>query len=223
MTDASVTPLLLIDDELIALAIYENKATPPSGLPTVDVQSADEILTAAQRGIRSLKVRGFVNGGEIDPEIRRRAEPILSGRPLLETMVLGEKDDLALFGTVSRYYSSAGGILGEAILSDGIHSIWQTNDLQCSALLQEAVIAVFKDGVTENGNEPEVVGYRLVMSIAAEDKETARRYAIAQNSVSRLLFENSTWTSIDVTTQLDDVLGDIVARLGERTADVERR
>src|SRR3954463_15314949 len=50
--------LLLTDDELVALAVEQSKAW-PTGLPTVDVQTADGLYAAALRGRRSLAVRGF--------------------------------------------------------------------------------------------------------------------------------------------------------------------
>ena len=60
---AKIDSVIVADDEVVALAIAAGGAW-LGPLPTVDESSRDDLLSAAARGMRSLRVRALTEGGE---------------------------------------------------------------------------------------------------------------------------------------------------------------
>jgi len=110
------------DDELVAIATQYQRPW-PLPLPTVDVESADQLKISALRGMRSLLTRGGVlEGGDFQPGLARLASVVGASTTL--TSYVGDREGNVVdwgfgFGAVE----ASDGWLVDEINALGLHRL----------------------------------------------------------------------------------------------------
>lgn len=136
--------LLLTDDEVVALACARSAAW-PGGLPTVDHEDRDQLLSAAFRGDRSLLVRGLRRPDSPDSEAETLADAAIGSTTRIAVYLGDTSFARATWGLASSHYGGSEAWVLETISPVGIHRLgWQPVDEHLgylSALLAGAVEA----------------------------------------------------------------------------------
>lgn len=91
--DVAVTPLVLTDDEVMALAATSGRAW-WTGLRSVDITSDEDMTTATGRGLRSLAVRGLLTDDGLPDATLAIAVTCLGQRPWAVVAQVDDEDQV---------------------------------------------------------------------------------------------------------------------------------
>lgn len=198
---------LLTDDELVALSVDREQAW-PTALPTVPSQSTSALFAAANRGRRSLAVRGLLEelatgksplASNIDDFLRATR---LTGATICPT---GRPDLVAGGGIVLAAPLGARDWICDTFTANGVHRF----DRCSSGVALERVLGlahkVFAEGVTDLGSAAE-----MGIAISSQDHSGAKAIVTKGSIVEAVPGAGSTFTVTATYTQLDL---ELVARL----------
>jgi hypothetical protein len=164
------------DDELVALAVDVGRAW-PAPLPTVAVEDASALVASAERGVRSLLVRGGLRGDELD--LRLQAVAAAAGS---RTVIVGYlADDAGRPLADAAAYAAIGtddGWLRDEILPMGLHQFARFEDT--------AAVAAYFSSITTTVHEhglADEYGEGAAFCVSSPTAVGARALAVARGSV----------------------------------------
>ena len=136
--------LLLTDDEVVAIAVDALVAW-PSALPTVDVEDAEQLTAAMQRGRRSLQIRGMATDDDDQTSSLNVARGLAGGAGHIHVYLGDDKLQRASW-SFTTVLGQAGDLWCTDILtSDGTHRLVETSRddalTYLTALLEGAFVA----------------------------------------------------------------------------------
>jgi len=142
------TVSLVLDDELVAIAVKEGRVW-PSVLPTL--VGADEPVRerALERGLRSLRLRGKLGSGPEDPllaPLQEHADIVLRGLPVLSTY-LGVSLRVDLRFSCTLHHRAGTSWLSEIVTPLGAHYLLRTTGQECRERVADLFESVRRDGL----------------------------------------------------------------------------
>ena len=123
-TPVADSPLLLTDDEVVAVALDRGTFW-PGGLPTVAADDPADLAAASNRGHRSLLVRGLLGDtGRITPGGSLAVATEVAGAAAHVSVFLADDDyRRASWGMASSHFPTATGWVLETITPTGVHHL----------------------------------------------------------------------------------------------------
>lgn len=131
-------PLLLTDDEVVALATSAGRPW-PGGLPTVAIDEGS-LVAAGFRGNRSLFVRGLIDDEGIPP----KAATVLAGEGHIHVYLADDEFAVASWGLSTSHHPAGDGgrWIFESVSAVGVHTLVsqaaEENRVYLEAILQAA-------------------------------------------------------------------------------------
>lgn len=160
-----MTVIELTDDEVAALAVDRQGAW-PSGLPTVDISSAENLGAAVFRGQRSLLVRGLLDEGVPVASLQDVADIAVDAPDYLLVYLSDQELERASWGIASTHYR--GSWLLETVTPVGVHRLETRPRDEHQAYVRALVAAALVEGPADD----EAVPYALAVASIARGAVT---------------------------------------------------
>lgn len=173
-------PVFITDDELVALAVAHGSAW-PGGLPTVDVESEEQLGAAAFRGNRSLVVRDLGPGDVGRTALDGLAATLFAASRSIAVYLGSERFERASWAFASMHIPSEAGWLLTTTSPLGVHKLAVAPVEDHRAYLETVIGAAIVEGPTEASDERAPAW--LCVATLASDRTNGLLAAARRNEV----------------------------------------